>query len=106
MEDIIDPTDTDIIEKGDVTMFGQKATDVVVLPGRHTILKRRDDNNSAHPELAHDFGLTNYVVIRDMQNGTKPYPMDAYVCRDPNCKQVSVQDPPGGIFTIQRKQRS
>ena len=81
--------ETGNVKKGTMVLFGETYHGVVIFPVRHDLLHLGDD--TAHPGECHDFGLSNYIVIRNL-NGN-PYPLDIYLCRRPSCSQVMVLDP-------------
>jgi len=79
----------EVVDKGTLTLCGKEVHGVKIFPGRHDVFHHKNDN--AHPGECCDFGLTNYMVIRNLHEN--PYPLDIFVCRRPGCEEVMVQDP-------------
>lgn len=99
MEHVILKEETELVEKGALNICGKNVRGVKIFPGRHDVFYRNDDQ--AHPDECHDFGVSNYIIMRVLRGD--PYPLDVYVCRREGCEKIMVQDPlssdeVGGVF--------
>lgn len=89
----------DVVEKGTLVLYEKEVHGVKISPGRHDVFHTRHDH--AHPGECHDFGISNYIVMRILRG--HPYPLDIFVCRRQGCVAIVVQDPLsrdeiGGVF--------
>lgn len=89
IEHIILADEEEVIDKGDLEIFGQKVHSVKILPKRHDLFYT--NHQEAHPDKCHDIGLTNLVVMRNLRGN--PYPLDIFACRHEGCNQIITLDP-------------